>query len=247
MSVEIICEVGCNHNGNLRTAFDLADVAKKAGADAIKFQTWFRTDFTHVPFQPWTREMWKDLFTYCDMIGMPWFSTPFDLEAVAFLKECGMKVWKVPSGMITNKEYLAGVKAAAGEDQVIVSTGMAAPEEIEAARAFFGRAEFLTCTSLYPALPLEIDLSRLLDGFSDHSEGDELAIAAVALGAKIIEKHLTLDRSQPGPDHKASLSPTQFADMVRKIRNVEEALKPKPMSEREYAQRDLIRERMAFR
>jgi sialic acid synthase SpsE len=85
------------------------------------------------------------------------------------------------------------------------------------------------------------------DGISDHSDGYEIAIAAVALGAQIVEKHFTLNRNMPGLDHKASLDPVQFAEMVRCIRNVEEALKPKPMSEREHAQRDIVRQRMAFK
>lgn len=253
MPVEIIAEIGCNHGGNVRTAFALVDAAKNAGADFCKFQTWFRQDFTHVPFEPWTKDVWRDLFLYCNLRQMPWFSTPFDLEAIAFLKECGMKIWKGPSGMMTNRPYLEAIKEVSEHGRVILSCGMCTKDEIKKLYLEFGihrLTDCLYCVSLYPAKPEEINFDEYkgfpFSGFSDHSEGDELAIAAVALGAKIIEKHLTLDRTLPGPDHKASLDPTQFAEMVRKIRNVEQALIPKPMSEREYAQRDTIRKRMAF-
>lgn len=254
MSVEIIADIGVNHGGNFQQALDLVRCAKSCGVNAVKFQTFFRSDWPDLDYLKFSKEQWITLFAYCDTIGMPWFSTPFDLEAIAFLKECGMKIWKVPSGMVTNRPYLEAIKNAAAGGRIIASAGMTTGDErSRMATLFEGKAELLYCVSTYPALPQEINLDWIFGifsypaGFSDHSEGDELAIAAVARGAKIIEKHLTLDRNQSGPDHKASLDPTQFAEMVRKIRNVEIAIKPKPMSEREYAQRDIVRQRMAFR
>ncbi len=180
MPVEIISEIGCNTNGDLRTAFALVDVAQSAGADFVKFQTWFRNDWPDLEHLKFSKDVWRDLFLYCELRQMPWFATPFDLEAIAFLKECGMKIWKVPSGMLVNRPYLEAIREAAGNDRIIVSTGMATHDEINLASVKVG-TEHLYCVSLYPALPSEIDLSKMdeYSGFSDHSEGDELAIAAV--------------------------------------------------------------------
>ena len=250
MNCFIIAEAGINHDGNLFNAKSLALTAKKCGADAVKFQTWFRywPDLKYLTF---TKDQWKELFSYCDYLKMPWFSTPFDLEAIDFLKECGMKIWKVSSGMIANKIFLDHLARVAKNDRIIISTGMSREEETLGLLTSFSHADLLYCVSLYPPMPSEIDLTRIRDkwyfaGFSDHSPGYEMAIAAVTLGARIIEKHITRDRNLPGPDHKSSLDPQQFADMVRCIRNVEQALWPKPMSPRENEQKIRIRARMAF-
>jgi len=250
LSCFIIAEAGINHEGNIETAKSLANFARICGASAVKFQTWFR-DWPDLEYLKFTKDQWRELFAFCDSIGFPWFSTPFDIEAIHFLKECGMRTWKVSSGMMVNEPFLYELRKVIGEDRLIISTGMSRESEIWNLMKFFRRPELLYCVSLYPADPGEIDLTQLkskwyFSGFSDHTPDDEIAIAAVVLGANIIEKHLTLDRTLPGPDHQASLDPLQFANMVRRIRNVEQALRPKPMSEREHAQREAIRKRMAF-
>ncbi|MFH0957716.1 MAG: N-acetylneuraminate synthase family protein, partial [Pseudomonadota bacterium] len=179
-----------------------------------------------------TQARWKEHLSSCHL---PWVATPFDLEAIDFLKSLGMKIWKVPSGMVTNERYLYAVAKAREETEgeIILSTGLSNMNEIMNAYKIIGtRLIILHCVSLYPTPPREMNIGIFKEfgwrwpyqGLSDHSEGYEMAIAAVALGATVIEKHITLDRSLPGPDHASSLDPFQFKEMVRCIRNVELAL-----------------------
>ncbi len=187
----------------------------------------------------------RELFERCAEVGIEFMSTPFDNEAADFLLSLGMKRIKVPSGEITNEPFLTFL---AGKGvPLIVSTGMASMDEIQQAVLVIKRAriaagfteplaEILTilhCTSNYPADYNDVNLRAMQSiadatglpvGYSDHTMGLAVSTAAVAMGAAVIEKHFTLDRSMSGPDHQASLSPEELTAMVRQIRDVEQAL-----------------------
>tara|TARA_R110002126_G_C10488035_1_gene502894 strand:+ start:6406 stop:7416 length:1011 start_codon:yes stop_codon:yes gene_type:complete len=188
-----------------------------------------------------------ELKEYAEHKGLLWFSTAFDIQSIDFLKEMDIGVWKIPSGEITNLPYLQ--KIAVINKPVILSTGMANLAEIEAALQVFldaGRKReeicILHCNTEYPTPWQDVNLRAMpvlgstfgTDyGYSDHTNGVEVPIAAVAMGAKVIEKHFTLDKSLPGPDHKASLEPQELKLMVESIRNIESAMggtvkKPSP-------------------
>ncbi len=176
-----------------------------------------------------------ELSDYCKKIGIKFLSTPFDLQSISFLDNL-QDIWKIPSGEITNYPYL--VEIAKTNKPVILSTGMCSMEEIEESLNVLRdhgseKISILHCNTQYPTPYCDVNLkamNTLKDkfgvkvGYSDHTLGIEVPIAAVALGAEIIEKHFTLDRSMDGPDHKASLEPKELADMVRAIRNIEKAL-----------------------
>jgi N,N'-diacetyllegionaminate synthase len=185
-----------------------------------------------------TTEMHKELIAHCAAHGIGFFSTGFDIESVDLLVELGQDRFKIPSGEITNLPYLRHIGRMG--KPVILSTGMAEMDEIHAAidaleAAGTPRAiiTVLHCTTEYPTPMAEVNLRAMLSiqkafgvevGYSDHTRGIEVAIAAVALGATVIEKHFTLDRILPGPDHKASLEPEELKAMVAAIRNIEIAL-----------------------
>ncbi len=176
-----------------------------------------------------------ELEKYCKEIGIVFLSTPFDIESIHFLNKM-QDVWKVPSGEITNYPYL--VEIGKTNKKVILSTGMAEMQEIEDAITVLkenGSSDItlLHCTTEYPAPIEDVNLNvmqTLRDkfgcqvGYSDHTQGIEVDLAAVALGATVIEKHFTLDRNLPGPDHKASLEPNELKAMVDGIRKIELAL-----------------------
>ena len=178
----------------------------------------------------------RRLMAYCDDKGILFMSSPFDEESADLLAELGVSVYKVPSGEITNVPYL--IHLARKGKPLIVSTGMAYLSEVETAVRTIreaGNDEFvlLHCVSNYPADPADVNLKAMQTmstafsapvGYSDHTIGIEVAVAAVALGACIIEKHFTLDRRLPGPDHPASLEPDELVALVRGIRTVEAAL-----------------------
>lgn len=176
------------------------------------------------------------LKAYCDKAGIEFLSTPFDLDSIVFLQELGCKRWKIPSGEITNLPYL--IKIAETGKPVILSTGMSYMEEVEAAVRLLrengaGDITLLHCTTEYPAPVAEVNLRAMITmkeqigcpvGYSDHTRGIEIPVAAVAMGATVIEKHFTLDRNMEGPDHKASLEPDELVAMVKAIRKVELAM-----------------------
>ena len=178
----------------------------------------------------------RELIAHCLLRRVLFLSTPFEEASADLLERLGMPVFKIPSGEITNLPFLAHV-ARKGRP-LIVSTGMSALDEIETAIATIRaagnfRLALLHCVSNYPAEPASVNLRAMQTmarafavpvGFSDHTMGTEVAFAAVALGACVIEKHLTLDATLPGPDHKTSLKPVEFADLVAGIRKVEIAL-----------------------
>lgn len=183
-----------------------------------------------------TEAMHKQLIEYCKEKGILFLSTPFDLESIDYLAQTGMEIMKIPSGEITNYPYLR--KIAQTGKRVILSTGMSSIEEVKAAIAILrdhGASDIsiLHCNTEYPTPFEDVNLNAMKTlydelgvevGYSDHTLGIEIPVAAVAMGAKIIEKHFTLDKTMEGPDHKASLEPHELQDMVRAIRNVEMAL-----------------------
>ena len=178
----------------------------------------------------------RQLKEYCDKVGIQYLSTPFDFESIDFLEDVGCEFWKVPSGEIVNVPYLR--KIGKTGKPVIMSTGIGTMEEIENAIMLLkdngaGKISLLQCTTEYPAPYEDINLRAMLTlkekfgvdvGLSDHSMGIEIPIAAVAMGATIIEKHFTLSREMPGPDQKASIEPDELKAMVSAIRHIELAL-----------------------
>jgi len=177
-----------------------------------------------------------ELSKYCTDKNIEFLSTAFDFESIEFLESLGMKRWKIPSGEITNLPYL--IKIAKLRKPVILSTGMSTMDEIKNAVSVLkengaGEITVLHCTTEYPTPFGNVNLRAMLSikeelhvkvGYSDHTKGIEAAIAAAALGASVIEKHLTLDKNMEGPDHKASLEPWEMKAMVDSIRNIELAL-----------------------
>lgn len=177
-----------------------------------------------------------ELANYCDEIGIKFLSTPFDLESIDFLETLGCNVWKIPSGEITNLPYLERI--AQSHKDIILSTGMCEMDEVEKTLKVLknggaGKITLLHCTTQYPTAYEDVNLNAMLTmkekfdvdvGYSDHTTGIEVPIAAVAMGARVIEKHFTLDRNMVGPDHKASLEPYEFKQMVNAIRIIEKAM-----------------------
>ena len=181
-------------------------------------------------------DQFRELKEYCDKAEITFLSTPFDFDSIAFLDSIDMPFWKIPSGEVTNYPYLAAL-ARTGKP-VVMSTGMCDMNEIGAAIKVlkeYGTKEIklLHCNTEYPtpfedvnlkAMQTMRDVFGLEVGYSDHTKGIAVPVAAVALGAVIIEKHFTLDRNMEGPDHKASLEPGELAEMVMSIRQIEKAL-----------------------
>lgn len=256
----IIAEAGVNHNGDLKIAEELIQVAAKAGADFVKFQTFqsnsissklagraeyqkanMKEDGSQISMLKKLElnfEMHQHLIQVCKQNKIQFLSTAFDLPSIDLLIQLGIKLWKIPSGEITNYPYLKKIGSLNGE--VILSTGMSNLGEIEAALSVLENAgtqreniTVLHCTTEYPAPMNEVNLRAMFAiqnafgvkvGYSDHTVGIEISLAAVALGANMIEKHFTLDRNLPGPDHKASLEPNELNALVSGIRNIELAL-----------------------
>lgn len=257
MSIYIIAEAGVNHNGSFELACRLADAAKEAGADCVKYQTFksenlVSKDAQKAEYQKKTTgdssqqdmlkklELSYDSFVrlkeYCNKIDICFLSTPFDFESIDFLKSLDMPFWKIPSGEVTNYPYLVAL-AKTGKP-VVMSTGMCEMNEIaDAIKVLKDNGtkdiKLLHCNTEYPTPFEDVNLAAMKTmreafgvevGYSDHTKGIEVPIAAVALGATIIEKHFTLDRNMEGPDHKTSLEPQELKQMVCSIRNIEKAI-----------------------
>ena len=259
--VVIIAEAGVNHNGSLEKAMELVKVAADAGVDYVKFQTFKavklvsskadkaayqkrntnneeETQLTMLKKLELPEAWHYQLKDYAEQLGIKFLSTAFDEESIDFLDRLGIDIYKVPSGELTNKPYL--LQIAAKGKPIILSTGMADLNEIEAAIQIFEKAgisnsmiSVLHCNTDYPTAMDDVnlkamntiqDLLKVKIGYSDHTLGIEVPIAAVALGAGIIEKHFTLDKNLPGPDHLASLEPAELKTMVKAIRNIEKAI-----------------------
>ena len=184
-------------------------------------------------------EEWHyDLIKYAESLNVKFLSTGFDEESIDFLESINIDLFKIPSGEITNKPFLEHISKK--KKPIIISTGMASLEEVRAAIEVLQNngiqktlITILHCNTEYPTPMLDVNLKAILTlkeefevniGYSDHTLGIEVPIAAVVLGAKVIEKHFTLDKNMEGPDHKASLDPLELKQMVKSIRNIEEAL-----------------------
>ncbi len=269
MSVFIIAEAGVNHNGSVDLAKQLIDIAANSGADAVKFQTFKAenlvakntqkaeyqkqtTDASESQFDMIKKlqldvETHKELIAYCQDKNIMFLSTPFDHDSIELLSNLGLKIFKIPSGEITNLPYLRHIGSLG--KQIVLSTGMSNLEEVEDALNILINAgtskdniTVLHANTMYPTPMEDVNLNAMLTiqkelgvsvGYSDHTLGIEVDIAAVAIGASVIEKHFTLDKTMDGPDHKASLEPKELKAMVSAIRNIEKALggdekKPSP-------------------
>jgi len=269
MSVFIIAEAGVNHNGSIKLAKKLIDIASEAGVDAVKFQTFKAehlvskntqkadyqketTDANESQFDMIKKleldvDTHIELIDYCKSKNIMFLSTPFDHESIDMLNDLGLEIFKIPSGEITNLPYLRHIGRL--EKKVILSTGMADIGEIEDALDILVEAgtskddiNVLHANTMYPTPMKDVNLKAMVTigntfdiayGYSDHTLGIEVDIAAVALGASVIEKHFTLDNTMDGPDHKASLEPEELIAMTKAIRNIELALgssikKPSP-------------------
>ena len=260
MRTIIIAEAGVNHNGDMAIAEKLVDIAAQSGADIVKFQTFqadnlvtksakkadyqlAQTSNSESHYQmlkqlELTKEMHTSLIDLTKKSGIEFCSTPFDIESLEYLIELDIKRIKIPSGEITNMPLLREIGAT--QKPIILSSGMAVIQEIEAALnilvASGASKEMITvlhCNTEYPIPMDEINLNAMSTikdklgvnvGFSDHSIGIEASIAAVALGATMIEKHFPLDRNLPGPDHLASIEPEELNELVKSVRNIEKAM-----------------------
>lgn len=245
----IIAEFGMLHDGSFGNACRMVDVAKECGADAVKFQTHIAQAETlpNAPMPPFfqgeprweyftrtafTLEQWKALKAHCDKQGIEFMSSPFSVEAVDLLERVGMARYKIPSGEVTNIPFLERV--ARTKKPVLLSSGMSSWKELDEAVAVFRRAKnpltVLQCTSLYPTPPEKIGLNVMEEmkarygltvGLSDQSLTNYAGFAAAALGARVIEKHMTLSRRCYGSDAKHSVEPDEFTDFVRGVRAIE--------------------------
>lgn len=256
--VYIIAEAGVNHNGDIRIAKKLIDMAVESGANAVKFQTFkpeklvcrdaakaeyqkeltpaLESQYEMLKKLELSEQMHIELINYCVEKNIQFLSTPFDLDSIEMLCRLGIPFIKIPSGEITNLPYLRAA-ARTGKD-IILSTGMSSLEEVKNAKNILqknnaGKIIMLHCNTEYPTPMEDVNLRAMLTikkelnvqvGYSDHTEGIEVPIAAVALGAVVIEKHFTLDKGMEGPDHKASIEPKDLKQMVKSIRNIEKAL-----------------------
>jgi N,N'-diacetyllegionaminate synthase len=226
MSVLVIAEIGVNHNGSMHTAHQLIDAAVSAGADVCKFQL-FGKEYADGKYENLrlSRENIKILESYCKQLGVKFACTAFDADNLQWLLDnTDMAFVKAASGKF-NRELVKSL----GNDlkmPVFISTGGCTEREIQEIRSAAPKYKYLHCVSEYPTPPEHANLNRAgkFRGLSDHSGDIFIPLAAVALGAQIIECHITLDKNQPGPDHKASLTPEQFKEMVRGTRAIEKGL-----------------------
>lgn len=239
----IIAEIGVNHAGSQAIARKLIDEAIEAGADAVKFQT-----FSAERLEPegprrrmlsgleFTKQTWFGLCEYAGSKNIEFLSTPFSVEDLYFLETLGLDRIKISSGSLGDEKLLK--EAARNNHQLIISTGMSDIKRIKQAIEWTGRRmgeriTLLHCTSSYPTPVKEVNLRAMMTlrshfscpvGLSDHTTSINVPIAASALGAIIIEKHITLSRDMGGPDHHASLEPHEFKQMVQGIREVDMAM-----------------------
>ncbi len=250
----VIAEIGLNHNGDVDIAKRLIDVAAKAGADAVKFQKRTPEISTpahmrDVPREtPWGtmsyldyrrrvefgRDEYVEIGDHATMLGLDWFASPWDVPSVAFLEDLNVVAHKVASASLTDTELLIALRETG--KPVILSTGMSTIEQIDRALDTLGtdRVVLMHATSTYPLEPEEANLRAIATlrdryagipvGYSGHERGLQISLAAVAIGAVAVERHITLDRTMWGSDHAASLEPTGLEHLVRDIRVIEKAL-----------------------
>ena len=260
MSVFIIAEAGVNHNGSIKLAYKLIDVASASGVNAVKFQTFkaenlvsknaqkaeyqkqttnpSESQFNMLKKLELDANAHRRLIDYCDKKDIIFLSTPFDYESIELLNKLKLQIFKIPSGEITNLTYLRHIGSL--NKKVILSTGMSNLKEIGDAIKILINAgtlkeniTVLHANTMYPTPMEDVNLRAMQTiqnkfdvavGYSDHTLGIEVDIAAVAMGATIIEKHFTIDKTMDGPDHKSSIEPHELKAMVSSIRNIEKAL-----------------------
>ena len=256
--VIIIAEAGVNHNGDIKIAKKLIDSAAKSGADYVKFQS-FKADklvsktakkaryqklnindnddfqYNMLKSLELSQKDHLELIKYCNSKKIKFLSTAFDSDGLDYLNNLGLELFKIPSGEITNYQYLK--KLSSFGKPVILSTGMSNLNEIKDALQILCSGSIsidditvLHCNTDYPTKFSDVNLNAMINiknnfnvniGYSDHTLGIEVPIAAVALGGLVIEKHFSLDRNMKGPDHAASLEPDELTEMVKAIRNIE--------------------------
>ena len=254
MSVFIIGEVGINHNGNLKTAIELMDVAKEAGCNAVKFQkrtinkVYTEEELNKYRESPWgttNREQklglefdsadYDFIDAHAKKINLQWFASPWDLESVEFLKHYDLKFNKIASALLGHLELVNEI--AKQRKHTFISTGMANYQDIQVITDIFAGwncpYELMLCHAQYPAPDEQTNLKCIQTlksmfkcnvGYSDHTTGIIASVVATALGATSIEKHITLDRSMYGSDQSASLEPQGLNKMIEYIRHVENSL-----------------------
>jgi N-acetylneuraminate synthase len=252
MSVYIIAEIGGNHNGSLATAFELIKAAKSAGCDAVKFQC--RTPDLAVPPEqrdvpketPWGtmpyieyrkrmefgHDEYSEIDTFCKGEDIQWFASVWDVQAVKFMAQYTMPYVKIPSAKLTDHRLLR--LASLDGPPTVLSTGMSTIEEITTAVRILWDPVILHCTSTYPCPLDELNLRCIPTlqaafpehriGYSGHERGLAPTLAAVALGATMVERHITLDRTMWGTDQAASVEPRGFQRLVKDIRGIEAAM-----------------------
>jgi N-acetylneuraminate synthase len=252
--VYVIAEIGLNHNGDVDIAKQLIDVAADAGAQAVKFQKrtpaistpehmksvmretpWGEMTYLDYRYRvEFNREQYIEIGDYATLRGLAWFASPWDEPSVDFLEDINVVAYKVASASVTDHGLLRAMGATG--KTVILSTGMSTLEQIDAAVETLGTENLvlLHATSTYPLPPEEANLLMIPAlreryfgvpvGYSGHETGLQISLAAVALGAVAVERHITLDRAMWGSDHAASLEPTGLEHLVRDIRVIEEAM-----------------------
>lgn len=256
--IKIVAEIGCNHNGDVNLAKKLIDEAAKAGVDAVKFQTFVAEELVSscAPKAEYqkkdnadesqldmirklelSKDEYKEVKEYSENIGLEWFSTGFDMTSIDFLCSLDQRVWKIPSGEITNLPYLEKIRDIRCSNKwIILSTGMSTLDEIHFAVNVLEKSDntkftILHCNTEYPTNDNDMNLSAMEVlkeefpgwevGLSDHSEGIIASIIAIGMGAKFIEKHFTLDKNLPGPDHRASITPDELKALCDGIHRAE--------------------------
>lgn len=244
----IVAEIGINHNGSLKTALEMIDAAKAAGCDAVKFQKrtidlcYTKEELDKPRESPWgttTRQQkeglelskgcYEEIDYHCKKRGIQWFASCWDIPSVEFIERFNPCCYKIASPCLTDKELL--IATAKTQRKILLSTGMSTITEIDAAvallRSYSNELVLMHCTSTYPSKTEELNLDciqvlsnryALPVGYSGHEVGLQTTLAAVMLGACVVERHLTLDRSMYGSDQAASIEPHGFATLVRDIR-----------------------------
>jgi len=252
--VYIIAEIGINHNGDIETAKKLIKVAKDSGCDAVKFQKrnpdvcvpekqknimretpWGYITYLDYKYKvEFEKEEYDIIDEYCKQLNIHWFASPWDVDSVNFLSQYNIPALKVPSASLNDTELLLAMKATG--IPIILSSGMSTQEEVDEAINLFSGSEIalLHCVSTYPTPPEELNLNviktykekypKTIIGYSGHETGLSTTYVAVALGAKIIERHITLDRSMWGTDHSASVEPQGLESLVSNIKDIELAM-----------------------
>ncbi len=251
--VFIVAEIGINHNGSLDTAKRLIDAAKSAGCNAVKFQKrtpelcvppkekdkMRNTPWGYISYLDYRHKVefglkeYGEIDRYCKSRGIPWFASCWDKPSVDFMKQFNPICYKVPSAMLTDADLLKHFRKTGRP--IILSTGMSTVEQIQSAASLLDTNNLVIthCTSTYPCPLEELNLHMILTlmqkfdcpiGFSSHDTGLATTVAAVALGASLVERHITLNRAMWGSDQSASVEPSGFRRLVKDIRVIEKAL-----------------------